>query len=172
VVVTTFEEMITMVDLIGGIDVDVPKEIYDSRYPTFDYGYMEAHFLPGMQHMDGATALIYSRTRHADNDFERGKRQQQVLLAIFARLQNLMQANNSVDNIELVSSLYNTLEYTSIDLPTTLRLVLAIQNFEPAGIQRESIDLNYGYETSTSDGAYIIQPDLPAIQSRIAELFK
>lgn len=172
VVVTTFEEMITMVDLIGGIDVNVPKEIYDSRYPTFDYGYMEAHFLPGIQHMDGTTALIYSRTRHADNDFERGKRQQLVLLAIFARLQNLMQANNSVDNIELVSSLYNTLEYTSIDLPTTLRLVLAIQNFKPTEIQRESIDLNYGYETSTSDGAYIIQPDLPAIQARIAELFK
>lgn len=172
VVVTTFEEMITMVDLIGGIDIDVPKEIYDSRYPTFDYGYMEAHFLPGIQHMDGTTALIYSRTRHADNDFERGKRQQLVLLAIFARLQNLMQANNSVDNVELISSLYNTLEYTSIDLPTTLRLVLAIQNFEPTEIQRESIDLNYGYETSTSDGAYIIQPDLPAIQARIAELFK
>lgn len=172
VIVTTFEEMITMVDLIGGIEVDVAKEIYDSRYPTFDYGYMEAHFLPGVQHMDGATALIYSRTRHADNDFERGKRQQQVLLAIFARLQQLIQSNDNVATIELVGSLYNTLEYTSIDLPTILRLVLALQNFEPSTIQRESIDLNYGYETSTSDGAYIIQPDLPAIQARIAELFK
>ncbi len=172
VVVTTFAEMITMIDLIGGIELDVAKEIYDSRYPTFDYGYMEAHFLPGVQHMDGTTALIYSRTRHADNDFERGKRQQQVLLAIFTRLQSLIQTSDSVASIELVSSLYNSLEYTSIDLPTTVRLVLAMQDFEPSTIQRESIDLNYGYETSTNDGAYIIQPDLPAIQARIAELFK
>jgi len=38
--------------------------------------------LPGTQQMDGSTALMYARTRHADSDFERIKRQQLVLLGI------------------------------------------------------------------------------------------
>ena len=36
--------------------------------------------------MDGAHALMYARTRHADSDFGRNLRQQQVLMAIFAQI--------------------------------------------------------------------------------------
>ena len=40
---------------------------------------MRVLFQTGMQHMNGVAALEYARTRHDDNDFERGNRQQQVL---------------------------------------------------------------------------------------------
>ena len=40
------------------------------------------HFDAGYQYMDGATALKYARTRHADSDFGRIRRQQQVILAV------------------------------------------------------------------------------------------
>jgi LCP family protein required for cell wall assembly len=68
-----------VVDSVGGVVVDVPAPLLDAEYPTDDYG-VERIFIPaGLQVMDGRTALIYARSRHLSSDFDRGRRQQQVL---------------------------------------------------------------------------------------------
>lgn len=77
-----FQSFVNVVDALGGIDIDVPKAIYDASYPTENYGYMLLQIPAGPQHMDGITALRYARTRHQDNDFRRIERQQQVLIAM------------------------------------------------------------------------------------------
>ena len=75
------------VDALGGIDVYVPKAIYDDEFPADDDGSTIIFEVPaGLVHMDGATALRYSRTRHQDDDYHRVQRQQDVLLAIRDRL--------------------------------------------------------------------------------------
>jgi anionic cell wall polymer biosynthesis LytR-Cps2A-Psr (LCP) family protein len=38
--------------------------------------------------MDGQRALIYARNRHADDDYRRAERQQQVLIALAGKLTN------------------------------------------------------------------------------------
>src|SRR5215210_5225908 len=81
-----FDGFAKVIDVLGGVDIDVPAPIVDDEYPTPDFGITRIEFQPGMQHMDGATALIYARTRHADSDFGRAERQQQVLRAIAAKL--------------------------------------------------------------------------------------
>jgi LCP family protein required for cell wall assembly len=81
-----FDGFAKVIDVLGGVDIDVPTLIVDDEYPTPDFGIMRIEFKPGVQHMDGATALIYARTRHADSDFGRAERQQQVLRAIAAKL--------------------------------------------------------------------------------------
>jgi polyisoprenyl-teichoic acid--peptidoglycan teichoic acid transferase len=82
-----FEGFAGLIDALGGIRIDVPKLIIDEEYPTENFGVTRIEFQPGPQTMDGATALIYARTRHADSDFGRAERQQQVLRAIVAELQ-------------------------------------------------------------------------------------
>ena len=172
VVVITFEGLIKTVDALGGIELEVETEIYDPEYPTFDYGYMVAHFLPGRQTMDGFTALVYSRTRHADNDFARGRRQQQVLLAIAAKLRQRLTDGDMLAQMALVNELYNDLEYTDLPLTEAVRFGRVISEIEPANMRRASVDLEYGYATTTLDGAYIIEPNLPAIQQLAADLFE
>lgn len=81
-----FDGFAKVIDVLGGVDIDVPTLIVDDEYPTPDFGIMRIEFQPGTQHMDGAIALIYARTRHADSDFGRAERQQQVLRAIAAKL--------------------------------------------------------------------------------------
>jgi LCP family protein required for cell wall assembly len=81
-----FDGFAKVIDVLGGVDIDVPALIVDAEYPTPDFGITRIEFQPGIQHMDGATALIYARTRHADSDFGRAERQQQVLRAIAAEL--------------------------------------------------------------------------------------
>jgi polyisoprenyl-teichoic acid--peptidoglycan teichoic acid transferase len=85
-VLINFDGFKTLIDRLGGIYIDVPKAIDDPKYPTDDFRTIKVHFDPGRQLMDGETALIYARTRHADSDFGRNQRQQQVLMAIFDRI--------------------------------------------------------------------------------------
>lgn len=70
------------VDIIGGVDIDVPYRIEDLEYPDENYGYDPFIIEPGLRHLDGATALKYARSRHTTSDFGRSARQQQLLGAM------------------------------------------------------------------------------------------
>jgi LCP family protein required for cell wall assembly len=86
-VLINFNAFKAVVDAVGGIDVDVPKAIYDPDFPADEGDGTIVFELPaGRVHMDGATALRYARTRHQDDDYHRIQRQQDVLLAIRERL--------------------------------------------------------------------------------------
>ena len=67
-----------LVNAIGGVDVTVAKTIHDPIYHTAP-GEQGITFPRGVNHLDGPTALIFARTRKGDNDFERIRRQQQLV---------------------------------------------------------------------------------------------
>jgi LCP family protein required for cell wall assembly len=83
---SVFEEI---VDTLGGIEVEVPRALHDTRYPDprpgDPHAFKTIHFDPGWQHMDGKRALEYARSRMSTTDFDRAKRQQLILLAIRER---------------------------------------------------------------------------------------
>lgn len=97
VVVVDFGSFVSLIDAVGGIDVDVPEDILSNR---FDCPYSTAtrcqqwrgwSFRKGVRHLDGHTALIYSRIREnrlnpGDSDISRGVRQQQVMQATLSKL--------------------------------------------------------------------------------------
>jgi polyisoprenyl-teichoic acid--peptidoglycan teichoic acid transferase len=91
-----FQEVI---DRLGGVEVNVSKAFTDNEFPIagkendecdgdplFKCRYESIHFDEGLQHMDGSRALKYIRSRHAEgeegSDFARGRRQQEVLVAL------------------------------------------------------------------------------------------
>lgn len=74
------------IDVLGGVEVEVPTAIVDERYPTDDYGVRTLRIQPGRQVLDGETAVAYARTRSQDSDFGRMGRQQQVAEAALQRL--------------------------------------------------------------------------------------
>ncbi|MBW4061454.1 LCP family protein [Candidatus Saccharibacteria bacterium] len=88
---------VDLVNTLGGVDIDVPDGFTDYEYPTWNYsGYIRPapSFVAGVQHMNGDTALIYSRSRHSlDNgegsDFARSKRQMLVLSAVLTKVKSL-----------------------------------------------------------------------------------
>ena len=97
VVVVDFGSFVKLIDAVGGIDVNVPENIlsnrFDCPYPTQARcdQWQGWKFHKGMTHMDGHTALIYSRIREnrlnpADSDFSRGQHQQQVMQATLSKL--------------------------------------------------------------------------------------
>jgi LCP family protein required for cell wall assembly len=97
VVLVDFGSFQKLVDAVGGVDVNVPENIISNR---FDCPYSTAtrcqqwegwRFHKGVTHMDGHTALIYSRIREnrldpAWTDFTRGQNQQAVMQATLSKL--------------------------------------------------------------------------------------
>ena len=76
-----------MIDLVGGVTVDNKRAINDPRYDWLD-GTHGFKLSAGKHHLNGRTALAYVRSRQGvgDNDFNRARRQQQVLLALREQL--------------------------------------------------------------------------------------
>ena len=77
-----FEGFVKVVDALGGVTINVQIPVVDDRYPG-EGGRLERIYIPsGIQHMDGAQALRYARSRHTSTDFDRAQRQQRVLLSL------------------------------------------------------------------------------------------
>jgi polyisoprenyl-teichoic acid--peptidoglycan teichoic acid transferase len=83
-----FQGFARLVDSVGGVVVDVPAPLLDAEFPTENYGVERIYIPQGLQVMDGRTALTYARTRHASSDFDRSKRQQQVLRALLNQVRD------------------------------------------------------------------------------------
>ena len=97
VVMVDFADFRSVIDALGGVEVDVPKPILANR---FDCPYKTQarcqqwqgwRFEKGSQTMDGRRALIYSRVREnqldpSENDLTRGSRQQAVVDAMTDKL--------------------------------------------------------------------------------------
>lgn len=142
------------VDAVGGVDVDVPDSFTDNQYPhgecdQGDCAYMTVHFTKGMQHMDGARALIFARSRHAyDNpaeasNFARNRRQQLVLNA-------LKQKVLSVGGIGKLPDLLNALGdnvITDMGIADANAVYDLVKNVDTKSIEHISIDdSNFLYE--------------------------
>ena len=78
------------IELLGGIDVDVSKAafyymnayIHETCLKTGISAQNPAAMYiqqPGLQHLNGIQAVAYARLRYMDNDFERTKRQREVI---------------------------------------------------------------------------------------------
>lgn len=155
-VVVDFNGFRSLIDALGGITVDVPKEIYDGQYPTDDYGYTVAHFLAGSQQMDGDRALMYARTRHPDSDFERIKRQQLVLIGIA----NKLKERGTFQNLHEADLLTQALTpFVKTDMPpdVVLSLLWGLREIDTANVRRYTVDGSLLWETNVN-GAYALVP--------------
>lgn len=78
-----FQGFINVIDIVGGIDVDVEKPMHYDDYS----GNLHIHFDPGINHMNGKKALEYVRFRgDYMADLGRIKRQQQFVKTVFDKL--------------------------------------------------------------------------------------
>ena len=158
-----------VVDTIGGVQINVQMPVYESLYPAKG-GLTRVYIPAGPQHMSGTEALIYARSRHRakGGDFDRGRRQQRVLLS----LREQMNAQAIVSNLPgLVQALKDSVK---TDVPTgQLPKLLALA---------ESVDTRdirsyvfsppyYATEYLNSPRGYIITPNMSRIRSAVRDAF-
>jgi hypothetical protein len=167
-----FNAFIEVVDLIGGIVVNVPEAIDDPSYPDNCYGYDPFHIEAGQHRLDGATALKYARTRATfGGDVDRANRQQQVLMA----------ARDQVVQLEMVPQLilrapqlWQTIQdnvTTNLALEEMLQLALLVQDIDRQNVRSAVLDFDYVYNETTPDGRQVLVPVRDKIRALRDELF-
>lgn len=82
---TDFEGFKSLVDAVGGVDLEVEKNM---RYrDPADKGKYDINLKKGFQHLDGNKALQYVRFRHdATSDYSRTERQRKLLAALAEKM--------------------------------------------------------------------------------------
>jgi LCP family protein required for cell wall assembly len=160
-----------VIDVLGGIEVDVPEVLHDTRYPDprpgDPHAYKTIHFEAGRQQMDGARALEYARSRMSTSDFDRAKRQQLILLAIRERAL-------SVGGILRWPALARTV-VDSVRTDTTLRELLAaaltVVRLDMSSARQVVLEHPLVVPHRRGDGAAVQLPNWSLIDPVLEELF-
>jgi LCP family protein required for cell wall assembly len=156
-----------LVDEIGGVTIDVERPIKDDEYPDANYSTRRIYFQPGLQRMSGETALWYVRTRHADSDFGRARRQQQFLLAL---RHQALQLNLLPKAPALLSALSDTFK-TDFKPHEILGLARVAREVDTSRVQNRVIDESMTSHRVTSSGAQVEIPDRAAVRKVVQEVF-
>lgn len=81
-VMVDFKGFTGLVDAIGGIDIDVEKDMYYHD----DWDGFTIDLKKGRQHLDGKTAIQYVRYRDEEGDIGRIRRQQHFMMAVYDKI--------------------------------------------------------------------------------------
>jgi LCP family protein required for cell wall assembly len=166
-----FDGFRRIVDTLGGVDVPVGCAYTDWRLidPSYDPYNEDNWWLytagPGLVHMDGDLALWYARSRSKSNDFDRGRRQQEVLRSIYTQVLR-------TDTLSKIPELYNDLASTvttDLGLGDILKLVPYAPRMTNANIRGYYIRPPYVTSWMTPGGAAVLLPDETGLQSLIAQ---
>jgi len=166
-----FDGFRQIVDTLGGVDVPVSCAYTDWRLidPTFNPEIEANWYLhtagPGVIHMDGDLALWYARSRQRSSDFDRGRRQQEVLRALFTQA---LQAGTLGRIPELYNNLRSTVE-TDLGLGDLLQLAIYAPKMTNADIRSYYIRPPFVSSWITEGGAYVLLPNEEALQGMLTE---
>jgi LCP family protein required for cell wall assembly len=161
-----FGAFVSFVDALGGIEVDVPKAIYDPQFPAEDGSGTVIFELPaGRQHLDGQTALRYARTRHQDDDYHRVARQQQVMLAIRDKLIS----PEVIPHIPALISSLSGLVKTDLTAEEITALACVGPQIDRAAIGMHAIDGTMVLAWTTPTGGRVSIPNRDVIAPMVEE---
>lgn len=99
VIVADFEAFRSVVDTLGGITITLDKPFSESQ----QWGH-EFTLPAGENTLDGEQALYYARSRYSTSDFDRSRRQMQVMLAIKEKATALSLTKDPIKILEVVTA--------------------------------------------------------------------
>lgn len=146
---------IDVIDSLGSIDVEVGQTLCDHRDDHGNYCVYQ-----GSENMDGETALWYVRSRYSTSDFDRGRRQQEVILAIFNKLLSI----NGLQKAPELYEIYRNNVSTNISFNDVLAyLPLAADLAATRNIERYYIGPHQVVDWINYSGAYVLLPIRSAV---------
>ena len=129
-----FNAVETIVDAVGGIDIELTAEEAEYFSNAYVNGQKPPHRDAGMNHLDGFYALGYARLREIDSDWNRVQRQRKVILAVVDKLKNtsLLELNGLVDQVL-------PLVQTNLSKTEIAQLMLMVPGFLPPQVEQMTV---------------------------------
>jgi LCP family protein required for cell wall assembly len=169
--VVDFAAFITIVDALGGIDVEVPYTINDPLYPSMNYGYDPFYITAGRHVLNGVTALKYARTRHGDSDIKRAERQQQVIMAVRDKATRAEMIPSLLANASPLWASVKKNVYTDMSLEQLVQVALYVKDIPFGQIKRGVIDYGYLSSFTTASGAAVLIPNRARLGTLMTDVF-
>ncbi len=163
-----FQGFRRVIDAMGGVTINVQVPLVDDAFPSGTKS-VRLYIPSGLQHMDGAEALRYARSRYTTDDFDRGARQQRVLLS-------LREQANPIELIPKIPELVTALESSvRTDIPVDLldELLGLADSVDTRDIR--SFVFNrpiYQDEVISGPRGYILVPKVDLIRRAVRDAFK
>ena len=174
-VVVDFSVFERVVDILGGIDVNVPTAFDDNEYPlpgkendlcdgdlTFKCRYESIHFNAGLQHMTGATALKFVRSRHAQgdegSDFARSRRQQLVIKAVKDKVFSTKNFLNVGQDLEIYNEIRSKID-TDFDFTQPSPLLTLALRYQTVQFKNTILDETLLYNPPEDYRGWILLPN-------------
>ena len=156
-----FRGFMRMVDAVGGITVDVDKRMRYSD-PYDDDGGLEIDLYPGVQKLNGRTAIEYVRYRDEEGDIGRVARQQKFLKALFQEIATPQMLSKLPELVKEFSTTVKT------DMPTSkmLQLLPTLNDAVKAGLETEWVT---GTPIWIQDVSYWL-PDITELRAKVAHI--
>ncbi len=164
-----FEGFTNIVDTLGGVTINVQNPVLDDHYPGGPSGASIRVYIPaGVQHMTGAQALIYARSRHTSSDFDRAQRQQRVILSL------RQQANPQTIMSNLTQLLKDLKTSFKTDIPQgKLPQLIGLSSQIDSTKIRSFVFAPPRYAINATDQrGSIVEPNVSRIRQAVATAFK
>ncbi len=121
-----------LVDAIGGVDVNVEKDMY--YHDTWDGFTVDLQ--KGEQHLDGEAAIQYVRYRDEEGDIGRIRRQQNFLMAVYKRINSA----NMIVRIPGLAQQLNSMIETDMPLDSMVDMAKGLRNMmQTKGLQMDTV---------------------------------
>ncbi len=165
-----FEGFRKVVDALGGVTINVQVPLLDDNFPQPNQHRLRLFIPAGIQHMTGAEALAYARSRKSTSDFERAARQQRVILSMRQQLD----IGQAIRNIDVLASAIG--QSVRTDVPRTIvpRLLGLADEIDSRSIRSVTFTPPF-YQAECLNcppRGYIIQPRVDRIQAAVREAFE
>jgi polyisoprenyl-teichoic acid--peptidoglycan teichoic acid transferase len=152
-----FDAFVQFIDELGGVKIDVPNKI------TIDLlgagSQTKKTLQPGVQTLPGQWALAYARNRYTQNgDFDRARRQQQVIMGIRDRVLNLNMLPTLISKAPTLYAQLSAGIHTNLTVDDAVKLALLAKDIPKGNIKQGVFDQNYVFYGWSPDNLSILLP--------------
>lgn len=174
-VLINMEDLVEIIDMLGGVEIEVSEserkqineyvELYFKEVKgASDYDGQTSLSETGLVELNGLLAMSYCRDRYTDSDYGRVMRQQEVLLAMADKAQNL-----EVDELtEVAGDIYSIID-TSMDEEEIKSLATAFMVMEVDQVEQFRVPADGTFDSGTFSGTWMIKPNLEENQKLLKE---
>lgn len=156
----SMEGMAEIIDLIGGLDLDVTEE----ERKALNKGLFDLSPLSGMEpleqsgegvHLNGNQATAFARIRKIDSDYVRTERQRTVLLAIADKIKNGASAGTL---LTIVTTLMGYVD-TNLSLTEIMTIASVGMKLDLSTVEQYRVPVDGTFDSGTFNGVWCIKPN-------------
>lgn len=157
-VMVDFNGFKTVVDTLGGVDVDVPCGLSDGTYINIPAGRL---------HMNGDLALRYARSRYSTSDFSRAARQQQIIRSLWEQTPK----SELLFKIPQLWGTFKDVVDTDLSISEMMALGVLATQLKPEDIRSKVLTYPNVSAWTTPQGAQVLLLNQAGYKKMIADLF-